>query len=78
MAVNIATPSALDRGAKIRRDLLEAERAALHCAVRRGFSGTDLIELADALGLCDPRPAGMLSGAGSAISPDFGSGRSIR
>lgn len=71
------TPSALVRGIPVRRDLTEEERGALLAAAER-FHGIELLEIADELGLCGPRPTGTgyLAGTGNArISPDFGSGK---
>lgn len=74
---NVPTPSALVSGIPVRGDLTEAERGALLRAAER-YRGIELLEIADALGLCGPPPTGTgyLAGTGNArISPDFGSGR---
>lgn len=76
MTVNSPTPAALDTGAKVRRDLTDDERAAILCAARR-HRGDELIEIADALGLCGPRPlgSGLMPKTTGLLSPDFGSGK---
>lgn len=74
---NVPRPAALEAGIPI-RELNPIEKAALLPAARR-YRGNDLIEIADALGLCgapEGEGAYMATAPGDArLSPTFGGHR---
>jgi hypothetical protein len=72
VAPHTPTPSALDSGASIRSDLTAEERRALIAVTDCGVRGDDVIEIADALGLCGPRPTATIM-PGSFVASAFGS-----
>lgn len=69
---NVPTPSARESGAEIRDDLTPDERGALLAAVDCGVRGVELLDVADALGLCGPAPTGTIM-PGSFMHSNFGS-----